>query len=86
MFEVYLEQVFVIVLLFSGVPLIAVSVVGVVASIVQSSTQIQEQTITYVIKLATLAGVMFLVSGWVGSEILAFFQDILLSISELGNL
>lgn len=47
------------IIMLSGVPLIASALTGFCVTFLQTVTQLQEQTITYGVKLITLIGVLF---------------------------
>jgi type III secretion protein S len=57
--------------LLSAPPLLAAVVLGVVVSLVQALTQIQDQTLPYVIKLVVVAVVLVGTGQWIGAEMVA---------------
>ncbi|USE34670.1 type III secretion system export apparatus subunit SctS [Endozoicomonas sp. SCSIO W0465] len=56
-------------LLLSMPPIIAASVVGLLISLIQALTQIQEQTLPFAFKLVAVIISIFLTSRWIGIEI-----------------
>lgn len=86
MFDMYIKQSFIMVLLFSGIPLICSSVVGLIVSILQSATQIQEQSLAYLLKFLTVTGVFGILGSWYAAELTRFFQELLRSLYALGRL
>lgn len=62
----------ILVMLLSMPPIIVASVVGVLISLIQALTQIQEQTLSFAIKLIAVAATIAAMSGWLGSEILNY--------------
>ncbi|MRD47073.1 type III secretion system export apparatus subunit SctS [Caenimonas koreensis] len=50
-------------------PIIVASVVGTLFSLFQALTQIQEQTLSFAIKLIAVGVTLFLTARWVGGEI-----------------
>lgn len=50
-------------------PILVASVVGTLFSLVQALTQIQEQTLSFAIKLIAVGLTLFLTARWVGGEI-----------------
>ena len=64
-------------LMVAGPMLLAALVVGVVVSIVQAVTQIQEQTLTFVPKLAALAIIAFAFMPWLLSQLVQFLVEVL---------
>ena len=59
----------VLVLLLSLPPIIVATVVGVIVSLVQALTQIQEQTLPFAIKLIAVVVVMVATAPWLGSQL-----------------
>ncbi|WP_419536904.1 type III secretion system export apparatus subunit SctS [Endozoicomonas sp.] len=59
-------------LLLSMPPIIAASVVGLLISLIQALTQIQEQTLPFAFKLVAVIISIFLTSRWMGIEIYNF--------------
>jgi type III secretion protein S len=53
-------------------PIVVASVVGTVFSLLQALTQIQEQTLSFAIKLIAVGFTLFLTARWVGGEILNY--------------
>jgi flagellar biosynthetic protein FliQ len=58
--------------------------VGLVTSLVQSVTSIQEATLTFVPKLIALAGVMMLLAPWVLRLLSEYTVQCLMRISSMG--
>jgi type III secretion protein S len=50
-------------------PILVASVVGTLFSLVQALTQIQEQTLSFAVKLIAVGLTLFLTARWVGGEI-----------------
>jgi type III secretion protein S len=50
-------------------PIVVASVVGTLFSLVQALTQIQEQTLSFAVKLIAVGLTLFLTARWVGGEI-----------------
>ena len=50
-------------------PIIAASVVGLMISLIQALTQIQEQTLPFAFKLVAVIISIFLTARWIGIEI-----------------
>jgi len=61
-----------LVLMLSGPPIIVASVVGVAVSLIQALTQIQEQTLSFAIKLIAVVITIFATAGWLGSMIFEY--------------
>lgn len=67
-----LTESMVLVMLLSMPPIIVASVVGIGVSLIQALTQIQEQTISFAIKLVAVAVTIAAMAGLFGSEMLKF--------------
>jgi type III secretion protein S len=65
-----------LVLLLSLPAIIVASVVGLLVSLVQALTQIQEQTLSFAIKLIAVIATLIFTARWVGSEILTYAANI----------
>jgi type III secretion protein S len=62
----------VLVMLLSMPPIVVASVVGILISLIQALTQIQEQTLSFAIKLIAVAATLAATAGWLGGEILHY--------------
>jgi type III secretion protein S len=67
-----LTESMILVMLLSMPPIIVASVVGIGVSLIQALTQIQEQTISFAIKLVAVAVTIAAMAGMFGSEMLKF--------------
>jgi type III secretion protein S len=61
-----------LVMVLSMPPIIVASVVGVLVSLVQALTQIQEQTLSFAVKLIAVALTIVAMAGILGSELLNY--------------
>lgn len=59
----------VLVLLLSMPPILVATVVGVLVSLIQALTQIQEQTLPFAIKLVAVVVVIVATAPWLGAQI-----------------
>jgi len=64
-----LTQSMILVMWLSMPPIVVASVVGIVVSLLQALTQIQEQTLSFAIKLIAVAATIAAMSGVLGSQI-----------------
>lgn len=67
-----------LILLLSAYPIIVATVVGLVVALIQTVTQIQEQTLPFGVKLLTTAVCLLLMAGWMSDVIMTFYNEILL--------
>lgn len=65
-----------LVLLLSLPPIIVASVVGIIVSLLQALTQVQEQTLPFAIKLIAVAVTIAAMAGVLGGEMLNYTQQI----------
>ncbi len=67
-------------LLLSMLPIIVATVIGLIVSLLQALTQIQEQTLSFAVKLIAVAATLLLSMNWMGAELynytVAIFQTI----------
>ena len=61
-----------LVLVLSMPPIIAATLVGLLVSLLQALTQVQEQTLSFAVKLVVVSAVLLLTMSWVGDELLRF--------------
>jgi type III secretion protein S len=65
-----------LVLLLSGPPIIAASVVGLVIAFLQAATQIQEQTLSYTAKFIAIVITIFLTASLLGGALYHFSDKV----------
>jgi type III secretion HrpO family protein len=76
-------QALILVLILSGPPIIVSMVLGLMVAIFQAATQIQEQTLSFTVKLfATIFTIIFL-SGWLGGQIMQYSLTIFNAIAKM---
>ena len=59
-----------LVVMLSAPPLLVATLLGVATSLLQALTQIQDQTLPYVIKLVSVSVTLLLTGRWIGSEVI----------------
>lgn len=64
------------ILIVSGPPIILSMVLGLLVAIFQAATQIQEQTLSFTVKLFAVIGTLMLIGGWIGAQIFSYTQAI----------
>jgi flagellar biosynthesis protein FliQ len=57
--------------------------VGLVVSIIQAVTQIQEQTLSFIPKILAIAAVLVVGGPWMLNQLLGYTADLWMSIPEL---
>ena len=71
----YAQTCLILILKLSLIPIIVATVVGLIVSLLQALTQIQEQTLGFAVKLITISITLMVASSWMGSELLLYTQD-----------
>ncbi len=70
-------------LLASAPPLAATLVVGVVMSVMQAATQVQENTLSVVPKLFAAAGALAIAGPFIGARLIRFSSQLLAALTEI---
>jgi flagellar biosynthetic protein FliQ len=66
------QEALLLVLVCSAPPVVMGLIVGLLISIFQATTQIQEQTLTFAPKVVIVFGVLALLGSWIGTQLLRF--------------
>ena len=66
-------------------PLGASLVIGLLVSAIQAMTQIQEQTLTFVPRLAGAIGALVIAAPWIGHELRTLAAHVFALIAEVGR-
>jgi type III secretion protein S len=69
-----------LILLLSGPPIIISTVLGLIVAIFQAATQIQEQTLSFTVKLFAVVFTLIMMGGWLSAQIYQYTQAIMMSI------
>ena len=72
----YAQTCLVIVLQLSLIPILVATVIGILVSLLQALTQIQEQTLGFAVKLIAISLTLLACATWLGSSLLLYTQDI----------
>ena len=73
------RQTLILALILSAPMLLIGLVVGVLVSLVQAVTQIQEQTLTFVPKIAAMVAAAILLMPWIGNRLMEYSQALFLA-------
>jgi type III secretion protein S len=65
-----------LILVLSGPPIFISMFFGLGVAIFQAATQIQEQTLSFTVKLVAVILTLMFLGGWLGSEIMMFSSNI----------
>jgi type III secretion HrpO family protein len=69
-------QALMLILILSGPPILISMVLGLLVAIFQAATQIQEQTLSFTIKLFAVVITVIVMGGWLGAQVLQFTNTI----------
>ncbi|GAB3629526.1 type III secretion system protein SpaQ [Pandoraea terrae] len=64
-----------LILMLSAAPVAVATVVGLVVGLLQTVTQVQEQTLPFGIKLLAVSCCLFVLAAWYGETLVAFGQE-----------
>jgi len=72
-------QALLLILILSGPPILISTMLGLIVAIFQAATQIQEQTLSFMVKLFAVIMVLLLMGGWLAGQIMSFTNNIFLN-------
>lgn len=67
-----------LILVLSSGPIAVATLVGLLIGLFQTVTQLQEQTLPFGVKLLAVSLTLFMLSGWYGSQLTGFAQELML--------
>ncbi len=86
MFNNFLKDAIILIVVTSCLPLAVCSVNSFLVAIFQTATQIQEQTLTYIVKLTSIIVVYYFCGEWFFAEYLKFFEISFSSLKIIGTI
>ncbi len=75
-------QALMLILILSGPPILISMILGLVVAIFQAATQIQEQTLSFTVKLFAVMFTVIIMGGWLGGQIMQYTMTIFLGIPK----
>lgn len=69
-------QALLLILILSGPPILVSMIFGLMVAIFQAATQIQEQTLSFTVKLFAVVFTLIALGGWLGGQIINFANTI----------
>ena len=72
----YAQRCLILILQLSLIPICVATVIGILVSLLQALTQIQEQTLGFAVKLIAISITLMAASSWIGGELLLYTQSI----------
>ena len=70
----YFQQGLWLAVIMSAPPLLIATLFGVIVSLIQAVTQVQDQTLPYVVKLMSVAVTLAVLGRWFGNELIQLFN------------
>lgn len=86
MFDSYIMQAGLIIALCSGLPVLAGSVCALLVAVLQTASQIQEQSLSYFVKFCVVALVLCLGWDWFSAQLVQFTTEVLGGLAYLGRI
>jgi type III secretion protein S len=77
-------QALMLILILSGPPIIISMILGLFVAIFQAATQIQEQTLSFTVKLFAVVFTIIILGGWLGAQVIQYTDKIIALIPQLG--
>jgi len=77
-------QALILVAILSAPPILISTILGLVVAIFQAATQIQEQTLSFTIKLLSVLVTLFVMGPYLGAQILRYAQTIFMNFYKWG--
>lgn len=72
-------QALLLILILSGPPVVISTLLGLMVAIFQAATQIQEQTLSFMVKLFAVILVLLVMGGWLAAQIMSFTSNIFIN-------
>ncbi len=72
----YAQKCLILVLQLSLIPILVATVLGILVSLLQALTQIQEQTLGFAVKLIAITITLLACASWMGGEIFRYTQEV----------
>ena len=72
----YAKQCLIIILQLSLIPILVATVLGLLVSLLQALTQIQEQTLGFAVKLIAISITIMACASWMGGQLLLYTQSV----------
>jgi type III secretion HrpO family protein len=79
------KEAMLLVLILSMPPIVVASALGVMVSLIQAITQVQEQTLSFAIKLLGVTATLVVTAAWFGRELILYTGRLFDQIMQLGG-
>ena len=68
-------------LVLSAIPMVGVACAAGIVALLQAATQVQEQSVTHLVRLMAFIGIVLIAGRWAGGEIVSLFERVLAMLS-----
>lgn len=75
-------QALLLILILSAPPILISTILGLFVAVFQAATQIQEQTLSFMVKLVAVILTLFILGGWLSSQIMQYTNNIFVNFSK----
>jgi len=75
-------QALLLILILSAPPILISTMLGLFVAVFQAATQIQEQTLSFMVKLVAVILTLMLLGGWLSSQIMQYTSNIFMNFSK----
>ena len=79
----YSQTTLILVLKLSMIPIVVATVIGLLVSLLQALTQIQEQTLGFAVKLIAISLTLMVCASWMGGEMMLYTQQIFARFADI---
>jgi type III secretion protein S len=79
-------QALLLILILSGPPILISTMLGLFVAVFQAATQIQEQTLSSMVKLIAVVLTLLLLGGWLGGQIMRYTTNIFTNFPKWSSL
>ena len=66
-----------LIVILSAIPVIVATVVGLLVGLIQTVTQLQEQSLPFGVKLLAVFGSLFMISGWLAGKVMNYAIEVI---------
>jgi type III secretory pathway component EscS len=74
-----------IALVLSCIPMVSIAIASGLVALVQAATQIQEQSVTHLVRIITFVGIVLVAGDWAGGEIVSLFERSVRALASVGR-
>jgi len=79
----YAQKCLIIILKLSMIPIVVATVLGLIVSLLQALTQVQEQTLGFAVKLIAISLTIMICASWMGGELVSYTLQIFTNFAKI---